>query len=338
MEVTNVHVGKQLQVSYSVQGATPNPPTVYGFGNSAVPGTGFFNGGILVGSPITYPIPNVPEATVMIGRAEPVSNPLASVAPSILKVSSRASAVPGTQAGTPIDVLFGDPTGPVGFTMFGGIQPFTVEAGAINLYTIAYDLFSAFRAELGASTDIGPKVFGGAKMELGFDSNFSLAYNAAPVFGLDVPDTKLDFVSPLGWTLASVNAEVKTKKSFDIPHPTKKEHRLRHVCLEGPEAGVYVRGRLTGKNVIELPEYWRGLVDAETITVTLTQIKTSQDLIVDGIEWGTRIKVRSGNGTDIDCFYHVQAERKDGEKLIPEYKGTSIEDYPGNNAEYSHNK
>tara|TARA_R100000030_G_scaffold32833_1_gene24381 strand:+ start:91 stop:735 length:645 start_codon:yes stop_codon:yes gene_type:complete len=134
-----------------------------------------------------------------------------------------------------------------------------------------------------------------------------------------------------GHTLAS-------KKDFDIPHPTKKEHRLRHVCLEGPEAGVYVRGRLTGKNVIELPEYWRGLVDAETITVTLTQIKTSQDLIVDGIEWGTRIKVRSGNGTDIDCFYHVQAERKDGEKLIPEYKGTSIEDYPGNNAEYSHNK
>ena len=129
-----------------------------------------------------------------------------------------------------------------------------------------------------------------------------------------------------------------SRKPFDIPHPTKKGHRLRHVCLEGPESGVYYRGRLTGKSVIELPEYWRGLVDAETITVTLTQIKTSQDLIVEGIEWGTRIKVRSGNGTDIDCFYHVQAERKDGEKLIPEYKGTSIEDYPGNNAEYSHNK
>ena len=128
------------------------------------------------------------------------------------------------------------------------------------------------------------------------------------------------------------------KKDFDIPHPTKKGHRLRHVCLEGPEAGVYVRGRLTGKNIIELPEYWRGLVDPETITVTLTQIKTSQDLIVDGIEWGTRIKVRSGNGTDIDCFYYVQAERKDGEKLIVEYEGTSIDDYPGNNAEYTHNK
>jgi len=138
-------------------------------------------------------------------------------------------------------------------------------------------------------------------------------------------------VSASGITLTS-------RKPFDIPHPTKKGHRLRHVCLEGPESGVYYRGRLTGKNVIELPEYWRGLVDAETITVTLTQIKTSQDLIIDGIEWGTRVKVRSGNGTDIDCFYLVHAERKDGEKLIVEYEGQSSDDYPGDNSIYSINK
>ena len=81
-----------------------------------------------------------------------------------------------------------------------------------------------------------------------------------------------------------------------------------------------------------------GLVDPETITVTLTQIKTSQDLIIDGIEWGTRVKVRSGNGTDIDCFYLVHAERKDGEKLIVEYEGKSSDDYPGDNSIYSINK
>ena len=129
-----------------------------------------------------------------------------------------------------------------------------------------------------------------------------------------------------------------SRKPFDIPHPTKEGHRLRHVCLEGPESGVYVRGRLTGKNVIELPEYWRGLVDPETITVTLTQIKTSQDLIVDAIEWGSRIKIKSGNGTNIDCYYVVHAERADGEKLIVEYKGESFDDYPGDNSIYSINK
>ena len=153
----------------------------------------------------------------------------------------------------------------------------------------------------------------------------------AGLINITGPITSASEVTAAGITLT-------TRKPFDIPHPTKKGYRLRHVCLEGPESGVYYRGRLTGKNVIELPEYWRGLVDAETITVTLTQIKTSQDLIIDGIEWGTRVKVRSGNGTDIDCFYLVHAERKDGEKLIVEYEGKSSDDYPGDNSIYSINK
>ena len=37
-------------------------------------------------------------------------------------------------------------------------------------------------------------------------------------------------------------------------------------------------------SVIELPEYWDGLVDPDSITVTLTQIGHSQDLIVEAIE------------------------------------------------------
>ena len=71
-----------------------------------------------------------------------------------------------------------------------------------------------------------------------------------------------------------------SRKAFDIPHPTKDGHRLRHICLEGPESAVYVRGRLTNSDKIELPEYWSGLIDPETITVSLTQIGSSQDLIV----------------------------------------------------------
>ena len=129
-----------------------------------------------------------------------------------------------------------------------------------------------------------------------------------------------------------------SRKPFDIPHPTKEGYRLRHVCLEGPESGVYFRGRLTDSNTIQLPEYWKGLVDAETITVSLTQIGSSQDLIVDSIQWGSQIKIRSGSASKIDCYYLVHAERKDGEKLIVEYEGTSINDYPGDNAIYSINK
>ena len=158
---------------------------------------------------------------------------------------------------------------------------------------------------------------------------FAVAFGLDQIAGSIV--TNAGSISMPGHSLAS-------KKDFDISHPTKEDHRLRHVCLEGPEAGVYVRGRLTDNNVIELPEYWRGLVDPSTITVTLTQIRTTQDLIVDAIEWGTRVKVRSGNASKIDCFYLIHAERADGEKLIPEYEGTSIEDYPGDNSQYSHDR
>ncbi len=138
-------------------------------------------------------------------------------------------------------------------------------------------------------------------------------------------------VSAGGITLSS-------RKDFDIPHPTKDGWRLRHVCLEGPEAGVYYRGRLTNDTMINLPEYWDGLVDPATITVSLTQIGSSQDLIVDAIQWGKRIKVRSGTAANIDCYFLVHAERKDGERLIVEYEGTSIDDYPGDNSQYTHNK
>ena len=85
-------------------------------------------------------------------------------------------------------------------------------------------------------------------------------------------------------------------KCFNIPHPTKENKRLVHAASEGPETAVYVRGRLTDNSVIELPDYWKGLVDPDSITVSLTQIGSSQDLIVEGVDWGNKVRVRSGNG------------------------------------------
>jgi len=129
---------------------------------------------------------------------------------------------------------------------------------------------------------------------------------------------------------------VQSWKGFDIKHPNKEDHRLRHICLEGPEAGVYIRGRLTGSSIIELPSYWKGLIDLESITVSLTQISSSQDLIVDGLEdWGTKVKVRSGNASAIDCYYTIHASRIDGEKLIVEYEGETPADYPGSKDQFS---
>ena len=120
---------------------------------------------------------------------------------------------------------------------------------------------------------------------------------------------------------------VATTKLFDIKHPSKENYRLAHASLEGPEIGVYCRGRLTGSNSIDLPSYWKDLVDPESVTVNLTQIRTSQDLIVyDYIFMENKIFVRSGNGPEceIDCYYTVYGERKDVDKLKVEYEGDVI--------------
>lgn len=111
-----------------------------------------------------------------------------------------------------------------------------------------------------------------------------------------------------------VNGEISaTLKSFIIPHPTKPGMRLRYTSLEGPENGVYLRGELKGSNVIELPDYWTGLVDDKTITVHLTPIG-NKTIFVKEIR-DNKVFVGARLFQKIHCFYSVWAERKDVPKL-----------------------
>ena len=162
----------------------------------------------------------------------------------------------------------------------------------------------------------------------------TLAVGGTGAFGgvVTAPLFKGTFQGPLNGT-ASGN------KSFDIPHVTKPGKRIRHVCAEGPEPGIYIRGRLKNSNKIILPEYWEGLINPDSITVTLTQIGYSQDLIVESIDWGKVVKVKSGTGANIDCFYDIWAARwvdpnNHDEKLHVVYDGESPADYPGNNDDF----
>ena len=52
------------------------------------------------------------------------------------------------------------------------------------------------------------------------------------------------------------------------------------------------------------------VVDMNSITIQLTQIGSSQDLIVEKID-GLTIVLKSGTGTSIRCYYTVTATRKD---------------------------
>ena len=106
-------------------------------------------------------------------------------------------------------------------------------------------------------------------------------------------------------------------KSFDIPHPTKEGWRLRYGNLEGPEHGVYFRGQTTS-NVIELPDYWIGLVHDTDWTVQLTPIGGPCVHWVEKIE-NNKVYINCQDGTP-NCYYTVFAERKDVPKVLLEYK------------------
>jgi hypothetical protein len=108
-----------------------------------------------------------------------------------------------------------------------------------------------------------------------------------------------------------------TAKSFLIDHPTLPERKLQYGVLEGPEHGVFVRGVATSP-IITLPDYWKNLVDENTITVQLTPIGTHQTLFVTYTN-SEYVHISSNNGgSNIYCYYLVQAERKDIPKLIVE--------------------
>ena len=145
--------------------------------------------------------------------------------------------------------------------------------------------------------------------------------------------TKNATISGTTYSTFRGSINVQGWKGFDIKHPTKENHRLRYVCLEGPEGGVYHRGILKDSEFIELPDYWKNLVDTKTITVHLTPIGTYQYLYYTVAK--NRIIVKNHSNLPTHCSYIVYGERKDGERLIPEYKGDSPEDYPGKNDQYS---
>ena len=144
-------------------------------------------------------------------------------------------------------------------------------------------------------------------------------------------------LSGVGDVASAINSKLPaSSKGFDIPHPNKEGHRIRHICVEGPESGpIYVRGKLDGKSIIKLPDYWKGLVDEDSITVNLTPIGSFQELFVEDIQWGKNVIVKNSAGGPIKCFYQVWANRLADEKLHVEYEGQSPADYPGDNSIYS---
>ena len=124
---------------------------------------------------------------------------------------------------------------------------------------------------------------------------------------------------PVSGYILTVNGGLAaTTKSFVINHPTKPGMKLQYASLEGPENGVYIRGKLEDDNTIVLPDYWRHLVDPDTITVHLTPYGSAQSLYVKDISTESITIASTSWIKSIKCFYTVYAERKDVPKLTVE--------------------
>ena len=125
---------------------------------------------------------------------------------------------------------------------------------------------------------------------------------------------------PSGYYKLEVNGSISgSYKSFVIDHPTKENKRLAHASLEGPEIGVYFRGKSTSDTIV-VAEYWDSLVDIDTMTVDLTAIGPGQDLFVSSIKENGDVVVGTNTDEPLNYYYVVYGERKDINKLDVEFE------------------
>jgi hypothetical protein len=324
MDVQDIHVGNHLIVSSMGDGGVapfaPNvrDPVCIGVGPAAIPGSMFCSGVVMIGSPLSYPA--IPEAALMVSRAS-LANPLAAKVPSIFKVTTKANVPP-----TPLDVMIGDPgVGMVGMTLNTAMINI-IDSVQINIVTPTRNS-AGNKAHAGASQRTGAEVDTGAETHTGVNIN-----NAKTVD--NTTRTVATVTSCPIFKGKFFTGKAKLDKGFDIEHPTRKGKRVRHICVEGPESAIYIRGKLKGTHIIDIPDYWQGLVDYDTITVNLTPCgKPDLSLYVKEIR-DDKIILSSDHLTQVECFYHVWGNRI-GPELHVEYDGESPADYPGDQSGHS---
>ena len=324
------HIGKQLFVGSTFPVPMLNP-VGFGVGPAMTQGSAYFDGPVYMG----HAQGCFGDATLAVGRclnASPIVAPAAARAWSLFKVSTKG--VPPIPP-TPIDVMLGDPIGGLVGIMANSFMVNILNETFINIMSVG-PIFVSSSKYVGIA---GLKIMTGAEIREAVIAEFgALVRSGQNVLNGATLITAVKTVLALQvGTVAAIPVNTGRcckNKTFDIPHPTRKGKRLRHVCVEGPESAIYIRGQLKDESIIELPDYWNGLVDPETITVTLTPFGRPQSLYIDSIPYGRKIIIKSEDGTQPNCHYNVWANRI-GPPLHVEYEGESPADYPGDQSSHS---
>ena len=115
-----------------------------------------------------------------------------------------------------------------------------------------------------------------------------------------------DTLNVLGNVFVQGTLDAATK-NFRIQHPTMEGYYLIHSSLEGPERGIYYRGKLKTNNIIHLPDYWEDLTDETDISVQLTPIGNACQHFVKSVS-KKEIEVGCDCGKP-HCYYIIHAQR-----------------------------
>lgn len=328
----------RLYVGHADPTFIPKDPTM-------PPGTTILNGPVVVGGELDGQLPpplssqallNIITPATVTATLVPVPTKMTPATTAGLKISALGDgAVPYPGTGIAVNALshyisagFPIPPTPVPGVNILSTNMVTINSPAMTVTTnevyVGNYVSTGTRTKTGAETQTGAKAETGAKADVGARAESGAASQNAT---LNVAAT---ITSP---TITRIDLTLGSKKSFDIKHPTKENHRLRYICLEGPYAEVYYRGKLINNNIIHFPEYWKDLVHEDSISITLTSLSYHQNLYVEKITSKYAI-IGTMDDLDISCFFTVFAERKDVSQNIPEYEGETPDDYPGNNSEY----
>jgi len=119
-----------------------------------------------------------------------------------------------------------------------------------------------------------------------------------------------------------VNGSIKAlTKSFKIPHPLDPENKyLEHGSLEGPEHGIYQRGRASGydKLDVSLPDYFHALSESDISVILTTRVPCSL-YVSESSSFSfsvKRINKKFYRKEYIEFDYIVVGERKDIKLIV----------------------
>src|SRR5262249_4775246 len=111
--------------------------------------------------------------------------------------------------------------------------------------------------------------------------------------------------------LAQGDLNVTGTKSFVDPHPTDPTKQIAFVCLEGPEVGVYCRGRghfTAGVATIAIPETFRMEAEADGLSIQVTPTgSTFTSVTVRSLDLDRAVVLGS---QDVDFFFMLNGIRK----------------------------